>query len=65
MDRRYIIPHFLSPSARRVWVEIGYGSVDKNDGKTSPSARRVWVEIPETGSNGVRSYVTLREEGVG
>ena len=46
----YTIP-VLSPSARKVWVEI---AVNPDDDETmkSPSARKVWVEISWCSQNG-------------
>ncbi len=34
----------MSPSTRRVWIEIGNNIADNQISK-SPSTRRVWIEI--------------------
>ena len=55
----------LSPSARRVLVEIPGGGTEFTGGMESPSARRVLVEIGRASSMPLHFGVTLREEGVG
>ena len=54
----------MSPSLRRVWVEIS--SVSSNPSAvTSPSLRRVWVEIVVKAGTQITELVTLLAEGVG
>ena len=56
----------VSPSLRRVWVEIVNGISSNSPGIASPSLRRVWVEIYRI-KNGedYDDNVTLLAEGVG
>ena len=35
----------LSPSARKVWIEIQYATFQSKGATPSPSARKVWIEI--------------------
>ena len=54
----------LSPSARKVWIEIEKGAGTETGDEGSPSARKVWIEITfATVTSGIYS-VTFREEGV-
>ena len=53
----------MSPSARKVWIEI-IASWMKYKGNGSPSARKVWIEIVGTGDRQYVGGVTFREEGV-
>ena len=55
----------MSPSLRRVWVEICKHTADSAAEQRSPSLRRVWVEIRQTLNKIVQKIVTLLAEGVG
>ena len=56
----------VSPSLRRVWVEISDNDSEQSKlVATSPSLRRVWVEITGARHFGVVAAVTLLAEGVG
>ena len=53
----------VSPSARKVWIEIGMVWDDQRYGK-SPSARKVWIEITQKFPFKNKRGVTFRKEGV-
>ena len=55
----------MSPSLRRVWVEIMNYISGVEDSLTSPSLRRVWVEIDKPPDYKFCDSVTLLAEGVG
>ena len=54
----------LSPSTRRVWIEIGISSVSISSLVWSPSTRRVWIEICRMRWICITYTVTLHTEGV-
>ena len=53
----------LSPSTRRVWIEIMLASTGRTV-FSSPSTRRVWIEIGLKQTAGLFDNVTLHAEGV-
>ena len=53
----------MSPSARKVWIEIPGGRLILKN-RLSPSARKVWIEIMEHSRNAFRMRVAFRKEGV-
>ena len=55
----------MSPSLRRVWVEIFIVLLHPPEPLPSPSLRRVWVEMSDVGGSERISGVTLLAEGVG
>ena len=54
----------MSPSARKVWIEIVKDGKMLVDAVSSPSARKVWIEITATSFLITARDVTFREEGV-
>ena len=54
----------LSPSARKVWIEISSNMFVKVLLIPSPSARKVWIEIMVFPQIGCEITVTFRKEGV-
>ena len=54
----------MSPSARKVWIEIRIGFRKITDGSASPSARKVWIEITKGMCFVGEVEVTFRKEGV-
>ena len=56
---------FVSPSARRAWVEIELKMAALKAIEKSPSARRAWVEMSLRTWASCLQTVALRKEGVG
>ena len=54
----------MSPSARKVWIEIIRDSGHWDAVKESPSARKVWIEIDTNSIWKCPLPVTFRKEGV-
>ena len=55
--------NLLSPSMRRVWIEITKLSRVRT-AAASPSMRRVWIEINMSKDDIDKAVVTLHAEGV-
>ena len=54
----------LSPSMRRVWIEIKMKKKVDENLVLSPSMRRVWIEIAIASGDMIGLSVTLHAEGV-
>ena len=54
----------MSPSTRRVWIEIWLQEIIDTYTDASPSTRRVWIEIPHNNIIVNSFCVTLHPEGV-
>ena len=52
-----------SPSSRRAWIEIDWGTYDEERDE-SPSSRRAWIEIFSEAPPGATFQVALLAEGV-
>ena len=54
----------MSPSARKVWIEIYLREYLRPVSLRSPSARKVWIEIPRLRFSELEGKVAFRKEGV-
>ena len=63
-DPNYSPVPCMSPSARKVWIEMLPEDLLEQRVRSSPSARKVWIEIRETSNILGVSPVAFRKEGV-